>query len=177
MDLRAANLNKWTKEECRRKYIEDFAISLKAISILSGVSKTTLSKWCKEGNWVEDKKEYHKNKESNNSTKELSDIASHIYQLHYQMLVYASKVVKHKISDISQVDSIPVEQRLEYLKSEHNSHDMDAWSRIISRSTDALAKVTGLHYYTDINAAIKRLEKEGLGVIDISMIQDDDLDS
>jgi hypothetical protein len=54
---------------------------------------------------------------------------------------------------------------------------MDAWSRIISRSTDALAKVTGLHYYTDINAAIKRLEKEGLGVIDISMIQDDDLDS
>lgn len=174
MQLRVLNSNRWSKEECRKKYIEDATVSLKAISILSGVPKPTLEKWSKEGNWVLDKKEYHKNSNNNNKTnQELSDIATNNYKVHYQLLAYAAKIVQYKIADLARVDSLPPDERMDYIKAEHDPHDMDAWSRIIFRATEAISKVTGLQYYSDVNAAIKRIEKEGLGVIDLSMIKDD----
>jgi hypothetical protein len=172
MQLKSLNSNRWTKEECRKKYIEDFKISLKAISVLSRVPKPTLEKWSKEGNWVADKKEYHKNPDINKADQELSDIASRNYKVHSQLLNYAAKILQYKMSDLSKVDSMSSDERLDYLKLEHDPHEIDAWSRIIFRATEAISKITGLQYYSDVNAAIKRIEKEGLGVIDLSLIQD-----
>ncbi|MGA1047447.1 MAG: hypothetical protein ACO3UU_05520 [Minisyncoccia bacterium] len=173
MQLKVLNSNRWSKEECRKKYIEDISVSLKAISILSGVPKPTLEKWSKEGNWVSDKKEYHKDPNTNNKTnQELSDIATNNYKVHYQLLAYAAKIVQYKIADLARVDSMSPDERMEYIKLEHDPHEMDAWSRIIFRATEAISKVTGLQYYSDVNAAIKRIEKEGLGIVDLSMMQD-----
>lgn len=177
MKLNLPNSERWTKEECRTRYIEDEKISLKAVSILSNVPKPTLEKWSKDGNWMADKKEFHKDlakkAASQKLVDELSKLATDSYKAHYQLLAYAAQVINYKVRDLANIERLPEHERLEYLKTEHNPYDMDAWSRIISRATQGIAQATGLQSYIDINAAIKRLEKDGYGIIDISSIKDD----
>jgi hypothetical protein len=175
--LKILNSNRWAKEECRKKYIEDESISLKAISVLSGVPKPTLEKWCRDGNWVVDKKEYQKDIKNSDikHQQELSDIAHNSFKVHYQLLAYVSKIIQLKSSDLADLNKIPESERSDYLRLNHNPYEMDAWSRLVYRSTKGIAEATGIREYIDINAAVKRIEKEGFGVIDISLFNNNDV--
>ena len=48
----------WTKEECRRRYVEGERIGQRALSEQSGRQPTVIARWCREGNWVQQREQY-----------------------------------------------------------------------------------------------------------------------
>ena len=49
---------KWSKEECRIRYVQGEKIGQRALSKQSGRAPTVIARWCKEDNWVQQREQY-----------------------------------------------------------------------------------------------------------------------
>ena len=49
---------KWTREECRRRYVEGEKISFRTLSQESGRTLSLLGRWSKGDGWVEEREQY-----------------------------------------------------------------------------------------------------------------------
>jgi hypothetical protein len=52
--------------------------------------------------------------------------------------------------------------------SNHNAAEMNQWSQMLRRSTDAINDMRGIKYFADINAAADKLQREGYEILDPS---------
>ncbi len=48
----------WTKEECRRRYVEGEKIGQRALAEQSGRTKSVISDWCSADGWVQQREQY-----------------------------------------------------------------------------------------------------------------------
>jgi hypothetical protein len=132
--------------------------------------------WSSQDSWVS-QREQHCNKlatvtrektiekTSEKLSDELSEIASTNYKAHRLARDYAVSIIQVKAQHMQIIRQMPFEQQLEAIKS-HNAHEMNFWSLILSRATEGIAAATGLPYHIDVNAAARRVEKEGLIISD-----------
>ena len=170
----------WTQEQCRIRYVEGGDnIGLRAIALMSGRAESTLERWSSQEKWVVQRGQ-HKGKlkevtqqktiekTSDKLSDQLSEIAIANYERHKLFRDYAAKIVQIKAQQLAEIQNLPLDERARILAKDHIGYEMNYWSQILRRSTDAIEGVTGLKYYVDINAAAGRLEKEGYEVIDPS---------
>jgi hypothetical protein len=168
----------WTREQCRRRYVEGGDnIGLRAIAGISGQPRGTLERWSSKENWVERRGQYQGRlavatqqktieKASDKLSDQLSEIAIANYERHKLFRDYAAKVAQIKAQQLAEIQNLPLAERAAILAKDHVGYEMNYWSQILKRSTDAIESVTGLKYFVDINAAAGRLEKEGYEIID-----------
>ncbi len=50
--------NKWSREECRIRYVQGDEIGLRSLSKLANRPNSTVSRWCAEDNWTEERDRY-----------------------------------------------------------------------------------------------------------------------
>ncbi|MEH1790004.1 MAG: hypothetical protein V7L23_31670 [Nostoc sp.] len=168
----------WTREQCRRRYVEGGDdIGLRALAGTSGRDKSTLERWCSKDEWVSQRGQHQGKmqvitrqktieKTSDKLSDELSEIAIANYQRHKLARDYAAKIIDIKARQLAEIDKLPLAEKAVMLSSHHIGYEMNYWSQILKRSTDAIESATGLRYYTEINAAAGRLEKEGYEIVD-----------
>ena len=164
-------------------------IGIRGLASESGRAKSTLQDWSKERvegrNWQEQRVHFKSRlgtvtqqkiieKTSEKLSDQLSEIAIANYERHKLFRDYAAKIVQIKAQQLAEIQNLPLEERARILAKDHIGYEMNYWSQILRRSTDAIEGVTGLKYYVDINAAAGRLEKEGYEVIDPSNEQSAD---
>ncbi len=53
-----AKKKKWSKEECRIRYVQGERITTRALAKMSNRSIGTIARWCAEGNWTEQRDQY-----------------------------------------------------------------------------------------------------------------------
>lgn len=176
----------WTKEQCRRRYVEGGDnIGIRGLADASGQPRTTLGRWSSEGDWVGQRSQYSDRvvtatqtrtveKVSEKLSDQLSEIAIANYKCHELLRNYAAKVVEIKAHQLQAIQQLPLAEKDAILAKHHSGYEMNYWSQILKRSTDAIAQVSGLNYYVDINAAAGRLEREGYEIIDPSNEQESD---
>lgn len=175
----------WTKEQCRRRYVEGGdTIGIRGLSDASGQPRTTLGRWSGEGGWVEQRAQYENRlvtatqtrtveKVSDKLSDQLSEIAIANYERHRLARDYAAKIFDIKAHLLAEIKDLPLAEKEAHLSKHHSGSEMNYWSQILKRSTDAIESVSGMRYYSDMNAAAGRLEKEGYEIIDPNNEQTD----
>jgi hypothetical protein len=158
-------------------------IGIRGLASESGRAKSTLQDWSKERvegrNWHEQRVHFKSRlgtatqqkiieKTSDKLSDQLSDIVIANYERHKLFRDYAAKIAQTKAQQLAEIQNLPLAERAKILAKDHVGYEMNYWSQILKRSTDAIEAVTGLKYFVDINAAAGRLEKEGYEVIDPS---------
>jgi hypothetical protein len=98
---------------------------------------------------------------------ELAVIALENYKCHKLLRDYAAKIIELKAIQLATDLKLQGEEREKAL-SKHDAEVMNQWSLILSRSTSAINELKGIKYYTDINAAADRLQREGYEILDPS---------
>jgi hypothetical protein len=172
----------WPKDVCRRRYVEGGDnIGFRQLAIDSGRAKSTLQDWSKELidglNWAQQRVRFGSRistavqqktieKTSDKLSDELSEIAIANYERHKLARDYASKVFQIKSRQLAAIQNLPLDEQVEELKKNHQGYEMNYWSQILTRATDAIARATGLDYYVDINASAARVEREGYIISD-----------
>lgn len=167
----------WTKEQCRRRYIEgDDNIGIRPLAEISGNPKRTIEVWVRKEQWVEQKKQYRNKlrstiqketieKKSKKISDELSDIVAKNYEVHKLTRDYVAKLIEARARQLAE-DLRLEDSRKQLALKQHNSVEINNLSQSLKRSTDAINEITGLQYYIDINAATDKLTREGYEVID-----------
>lgn len=167
----------WTKEECRRRYIEgDDSIGIRPLAEISGNSKATIELWVRKELWVEQRTQYRNKlrstiqketieKKSKKISDELSDIVAKNYEVHKLARDYVAKLIEARARQLAEDLKLEDSHKQVALK-QHNSVEINNLSQALKRSTDAINEITGLQYYIDINAATDKLTREGYEVID-----------
>jgi hypothetical protein len=172
----------WTKEQCRIRYVEHGDnIGIRLLASISGVSKGSVERWARNDvpTWVEQRRQYRDalrtatqsktiEKTSSKLSDELSDIVTANYKCHKLVRNYALKVLEVKMRQINEIESLPLAEKVAIVTKSHQGYEINYWSQILTRSTAAIAEVTGMKYYIDINAAAGRLEREGYEIINPS---------
>lgn len=108
-----------------------------------------------------------KQKSQKNQSDELAAIALENYKCHKLVRDYAAKIIELKAIQLSADLKLHGEAREKAL-GKHDAEIMNQWSLILSRSTSAINELKGIKYYTDINAAADRLQREGYEILDPS---------
>ena len=169
-------MTRWSKEKCARRYIEGDRISLPKLAQESGVPEDTLSVWCKAGDWVNTRRDYHTKlaaasqeksieKTSEKLSDELSDIAIANYEAHRLARDYAASMFAIKASHLKQIKEKSLEEQLEGMRS-HVAYEMNFWSLVLSRATQGIESATGLAYYVNADASAKNLESLGYDIVE-----------
>lgn len=169
----------WTKEQCRRRYIEgDDSIGIRPLAEISGNPKTTIELWVRKEQWVEQRKQYRNKlrltiqektveKTSEKISDELSNIVAKNYEVHKLARDYVAKLIEARARQLAEDLKLEDSRKQAALK-QHNSVEINNLSQALKRSTDAINEITGLQYHIDINAATDKLTREGYEVIDPS---------
>lgn len=169
----------WTKEQCRRRYIEDDdSIGIRPLAEISGNPKTTIELWVRKELWVEQRKQYRNKlrstiqektveKTSEKISDELSNIVAKNYEVHKLARDYVAKLIEARARQLAEDLKLEDSRKQAALK-QHNSVEINNLSQALKRSTDAINEITGLQYHIDINAATDKLTREGYEVIDPS---------
>ena len=89
------------------------------------------------------------------------------YKCHKLLRDYAAKIIELKAIQLATDLKLQGEEREKAL-SKHDAEVMNQWSLILSRSTSPINELKGIKYYTDINAAADRLQREGYEILDPS---------
>ena len=108
-----------------------------------------------------------KQKSKEKQIDELAVIALENYKCHKLLRDYAAKIIELKAIQLSIDLKLQGEEREKAL-AKHDAEVMNQWSLILSRSTSAINELKGIKYYTDINAAADRLQREGYEILDPS---------
>ena len=159
-------------------------IGIRGLADKSGQPKGTVERWAKQELWVDQRRQYKDTltttvqaktieKTSEKLSDQLSEIAIANYNCHELLRNYAAKVVEIKARQLQEIQQLPLVEKEVMLTKHHSGYEMNYWSQILKRSTDAIAQVSGLSYYVDINAAAGRLEREGYEIIDPNNEQTD----
>lgn len=152
-------------------------IGIRGLADASGQPKGSVERWARQELWVEQRRQYKDTltttvqqktieKTSEKLSDQLSEIAIANYKCHELARNYAAKVIETKARQLQEIQQLPLAERAAILAKDHVGYEMNYWSQILKRSTDAIESVSGLKYYVDINAAAGKLEKEGYEIID-----------
>lgn len=177
----------WTKEQCRRRYVEcDDEISFTNLAKLSGIGASTLFRWSTEDikndedgaeGWVAQRERFVRQlrevvtektleKTSEKLSTELSQVAIACYKPHKMTRDYATEILRLKYLRLRNLKDKSPDEIEEEIKKHHISYEIDNWSKVLTRSTDAIIKLTGLDYYVNLNAAAAKIESEGYIISD-----------
>lgn len=169
----------WTKEQCRRRYVEaDDNIGVRGLAEASGVPRSTVENWSRTELWVEQRRQYQGNlkaaiqektieKTSEKISDELSDIVIENYKVHKLARDYVAKIIEVKARQLAEDLKLSGEEKKKAI-AQHNAAEMNQWSQMLKRSTDAINEVRGIKYFIDINAAADKLAREGYEILDPS---------
>lgn len=168
----------WTRSQITRRYIEsNDNIGIRRLAQDSGVSKGTIEIWCRQENWVGQKRRYSDGlqtatrdkaieKTAEKLSDELSDVAIANYQAHKLARDYATAVFQIKAMHMQSILDTGASQQSELLKF-HNAHEMNSWSLILTRATEGINQATGLPCHININTAAKTLNSAGYSVTEL----------
>ena len=169
----------WTKEQCRRRYVEcEDDIGIRGLSKVSGQGKGSIERWVKTELWLAQRHEYREvlrttiqektiEKTSDKISDELSEIVTEGYAVHKLARDYAAKIIEAKARQLVEDLRLVGDDRKKAL-SNHNAAEMNQWSQMLRRSTDAINDMRGIKYFADINAAADKLQREGYEILDPS---------
>jgi predicted house-cleaning noncanonical NTP pyrophosphatase (MazG superfamily) len=169
----------WTKEQCRRRYVEcEDDIGIRGLSKVSGQGKGSIERWVKAELWLAQRYEYREvlrttiqektiEKTSDKISDELSEIVTEGYTVHKLARDYAAKIIEAKARQLVEDLRLTGDDKKKAL-SNHNAAEMNQWSQMLRRSTDAINDMRGIKYFADINAAADKLQREGYEILDPS---------
>lgn len=165
----------WTKEECRRKFVEsEEDISLEVLAELSGFARSTLQRWSAEdprGRWHAQRDAYRtqlSKKTEEKTIEKLSDRLSEDYakiqKRHYNSYRVFSELATlygtQKIQVLKRAESQGYEKMAEEL-AKVNPTAVNFWSLVLDRSLKGEAASLGLSFYVNQHTAIAETEKMG----------------
>ena len=169
----------WTKEQCRRRYVEsDDDIGIRGLADASGHGKGTVEGWVRRELWLDQRRQYRDTlkttiqektieKTSEKISDELSDIVIENYKVHKLARDYVAKIIEVKARQLAEDLKLSGEEKKKAI-AQHNAAEMNQWSQMLKRSTDAINEVRGIKYFIDINAAADKLAREGYEILDPS---------
>ena len=171
----------WTREQCRRRYVEgEDNIGVRGLAKMSGVPKGTLERWVRSDCWPAQREKYRETlkvsiqektieKTSDKISDELAEIATANYQAHKLARDYAARVIQAKARQL--VDDLALYgEAQKKAVAQHSAAEMNQWSQMLRRSTDAINEIRGVKYFADINAAADKLQREGYEILDPSEV-------
>lgn len=168
----------WTREQCRRRYVEDESdIGIRTLAALSGNTKTTIEGWVKRELWIQQRTEYRQKlnntiqektieKTSEKISDELSEICTENYRVHKLARDYVAQLIAVRARQLSEDLKIEDKEKRKIAFLQHNPTEMNLWSQALKRSTDAINELRGIKYFAEINAAADKLTREGYEIID-----------
>ena len=176
----------WSKEQCRRRYVEcGDKIGIRGLAALSGIPKGTLEHWVRNELWVQQRDKYEDalktatqekivEKTSEKLSDEISVVIVENYKVHKLARDYAAKMIESKAMQLSQDLKIQHSKERQAAIARHSAVEANSWSQMLKRSTDAINEIKGIKYFTDLNAAADKLQREGFEIVDPSEENKDD---
>lgn len=176
----------WTREQCRRRYVEDeHDIGIRTLAALSGNTKTAIEGWVKRESWLQQRTEYRQKlntsiqektieKASEKISDELSEICNENYKVHKLARDYVAKIIEVKARQLAEDLKIQDKETRKRALLDHDPGEMNQWSQSLKRSTDAINELRGIKYFAEINAAADKLTREGYEIVDPNAIFMDD---
>lgn len=178
----------WTKEQCRMRYVQGSEIGLRQLSKDAGCSRKTLGDWCKQGEWVTERRRYGDRivtatrekaiaKTSDKLSDEISDIATEHFAVAKLYRAISELLAKNAISKVAKArkeNAISAEKAIEQL--ERNIPRLNLANLMLDRSIKIERAALGLDY-NDAPIAIAFLEKLGFQVNDPSVTQQNNTDT
>lgn len=164
----------WTREQCKERYVRGDKISIRQIALASGRAKSSMERWRQDDNWEDDRRQYQSQlgtsvtekaieKTSERLSDEIADIAIANYQSHKMVRDYVVELISIRVAALEE-DKKRDDLSMAAILKKHGAESLNYLSLALARATQEIATVTGLQYHVDINAAIRRIEREGLGI-------------
>lgn len=187
----------WTHAQCKQRYVQGRdRIGLRKLAKDSGVSFSTVGRWCAQGKWETLRRQYEDELETRANEKaleltsdklaeELSDVRKANYEALKIARDYSSSVMQLRKRSLDEaLRSNPSSEEIEAILKKHNAHEANFWSLVQARTVEAIANALGLNYFTNINTAAKVLEAKGFIILDPTKkeeessddTEDDDID-
>ena len=164
----------WSREQCKERYVRGDKISIRQIALASGRAKSSMERWRQDDNWEDDRRQYQVQlgtsvtekaieKTSERLSDEIADIAIANYQAHKMVRDYVVELIQIRVAALEE-DKKRDDLNMAAILKKHGAESLNYLSLALARATQEIATVTGLQYHVDINAAIRRIEREGLGI-------------
>lgn len=153
----------WSKEQCRRRYIEGSTITLRQLAVEAGRDRKVVQTWSAKGEWETARRQYAAKMEAEiqrKSVEKISDDAAQIAFLHFQThRLFHETALAIGQAWLDQIRSDPA------AISSIKCSELNYVSLVLDRAI-AGERVAAALEYEDLNKAIQVLHKHGYLVID-----------
>lgn len=181
--------NRWTREDCRDRYVRGNPISFRSLSEQANRHLSTIADWSTsdpDGNWVTQREKYQNALRLETDTKaieqvstrlstELSELATEHFTINKQARELALIYLRTRSQSLKNAAEKGFDSLLAELKAVSAS-EVNFWSLILTRHLEQERNVTGLDYGLNLNRAASILEKEGYVILDPKSEERDDKD-
>lgn len=168
----------WSREQCKQRYVYGSSISIRQMVVESGRGKSTIERWRELDGWLDEKRHYEDNLRTQTQKKlvektseilsdDLARLSSKSVEIHKFFEDFAYQIARAKKDLFEQMMATAASpEEIALAIKTIDGYDSNFWSHMASRATNSLCQVTGLPYYTNINASMKRLMQEGFSISD-----------
>lgn len=158
---------KWTKEECRVKYVQTGNMSQMELAAISNRSSSIIAKWSKEDNWVAQRERYMLKTHLKNAEEKAENIDIEISdEIEKMETINDEHIIGYKLfRNIATQWAIAVLERDEPKISKMNkiSQAMQKYASVYNNSVLGERTALGMEYM-NINRSIELLIKEGYSI-------------
>lgn len=162
---------KWSKEECRDRYVREEKIGQRELSKLSGRAPTVIARWCKNEEWVQQREQYVSRLRAETEDKVIEATSDRLAdelvkmneehirgaELFRKMSQQFAGILATEIQQISQSD------RSKTIINKEFSLALQRYSGIFATAVQLQRQATGMQYL-DLDKAVSEVIKAGYDV-------------
>lgn len=164
---------KWTREECRIRYVEGEKIGQRALAEQSGRVANLIGKWCSEDGWVKQREQYQsrlraetQDKTIEKTSEILSDELSKINEEHIKGLEFYRKLALQCTQTLAtELTALEKNGRFKLTKDKDFALVLQKYAGVHMDAINIERMALGMQYL-DLNKAIEATKKAGYDVVE-----------
>ncbi len=168
---------KWSKEECRDRYVTGEKIGIRSLAKLANVNLSTIGKWCSHGNWKAERDRYQIELRSQTEAKtiektsdRLSDELTKLNEEHIKGSELFRKMAQQFAGILAtEIQNSTNPERVRKLTDKEFTLAVQRYSNVFATAVQLQRQATGMHYL-DLDKAVSQVIKAGY---DVSEPQED----
>jgi hypothetical protein len=162
---------KWSKEECRDRYVRGEKIGQRELSKQSGRHETVIARWCSQEKWVQQRQQYvsrlqveTESKTIQKTSDRLSDELAKLNEEHIKGSELFRKMAQQFAGIMAaEIQNSSNEKRFEKLTDKEFSLAIQRYSTIFATAVQLQRQATGMQYL-DLDKAVSEVIKAGYDV-------------
>lgn len=165
------NKKKWTKEECRDRYVYGERIGIRSLTKLSNNVHSTVARWCAEDKWTELRDRYQIALRSETEAKIISEtsdrLSDELVKLNEEH-IKGSELFRKMAQQFAGILATEIQNtdcgdRVKKLTNKEFTLAVNRYANVFATAVSLQRQATGMQYL-DINNAIEQIIKAGYDV-------------